>query len=97
MKESIIESKVCKYAQSKGWLVFKFVSPGNRAVPDRVFIKNCVLFFIEFKAPGKKQTILQEKISKKLNNEGFEVFVVDDIEKGKQIIDEQDEDPYEDY
>jgi hypothetical protein len=33
--EKVIEAKVNAYAQSKGFLVYKFTSPARRAVPDR--------------------------------------------------------------
>ena len=87
MLEKTIESAVCLYARSEGWLVYKFVSPSNRGVPDRILIRNGVVFFIEFKATGKKMTKLQAHIKVKLNKEGLMVFTVDDIDHGKGVID----------
>jgi hypothetical protein len=86
MNESHIEKKVCEYAKSKGWLTYKFVSPSNRGVPDRLFLRKGNLFFIEFKAPGKIPTKLQSKIISKIKDQGFLVYVVDDIESGKSIV-----------
>jgi hypothetical protein len=36
MRESEIETKVCNHAKYLGWLCYKWVSPGNRSVPDRM-------------------------------------------------------------
>lgn len=88
MRESEIEKKVVDYAEAKGWLVYKFVSPSQRGVPDRVFIRGGKLFFVEFKAPGKKPTKLQDKIFGKIRAELFEVYIIDNIEQGKKLIDE---------
>jgi hypothetical protein len=87
VKESAIEANVNKYAKSRGWLVFKFVSPNERGVPDRMYIKEGRMFFIEFKAPGKLLTPLQRVRRKQLMAELFMVYVVDSVEKGRRVID----------
>ena len=87
MRESKIENAVCKYAKDKGWLVYKFSSPGNNGVPDRIFIKNKILYFIEFKATSKKMRKLQARIAEKIKKEKFHVFEVSTIERGIYIID----------
>lgn len=87
MRESEIETKVTCYAKNRGWLTFKFTSPANRSVPDRIFIRSGTLLFIEFKAPGKKPTKLQFNMIMKLRSQGMKVVVIDDIEKGKRLID----------
>lgn len=60
-------------------MTYKFVSPNNRGVPDRIFIKNGRVFFIEFKAPNKKETKLQDFNFEIIRAENIEVFVVDNI------------------
>ena len=87
MRESKIEQKVCEYAKAKGFLVYKFSSPGNRGVPDRIFMKNGRMFFIEFKATGKTTTALQDKVIDGISRQGFPVFIVDNIEDGYDAID----------
>jgi hypothetical protein len=86
MRESTIEKKTCDYAKSLGWKTYKFVSPGNKAVPDRIFFRRTICFLIEFKQKGKKPTKLQEKTINDLRKEGFEVFVCDNLEDGIKII-----------
>jgi len=90
MLESAIESAVCKYAKSKGWLVYKFVSPNNRGVPDRIMLRNGVIIFVEFKATGKQPTTLQQYIIKRIRGEKFKVYVIDSVEIGKKTLDSYD-------
>lgn len=87
MLEKEIEKKVCDYAKTKNVLSYKFVSPSNRGVPDRLFVtENGIAFFIEFKAKGKKPTVLQESKMQTLRKNKALVFLVDDVELGKLII-----------
>lgn len=87
--EKDIESAVCRYAKKKGMLHDKFSSPGKRSVPDQLFTnKNGFMFFIEFKAPGKKATPKQVSDHNKRRAKGVSVYVVDNIDEGKSIIDE---------
>lgn len=87
MLEKEIERKVCDYAKKQGLLVYKFTSPQRRAVPDRLFIcEGGRMFFVEFKAPGKSPTRLQEAEHVRLRNQGATVYVADDVEQGKAII-----------
>ena len=87
MLEKEVEKKVCDYAKSQGWLTYKFVSPSNRGVPDRIFMRQHKMLFIEFKANGKKPTGLQMSVALDIAETGFQVYVVDDVERGKGIID----------
>lgn len=88
MLEKQIEQRVCDYAKAKDWLVYKFTSPNRAAVPDRLFIApggRCI--FIEFKAPGKKPTVPQEREHQRLRAQGVMVFVIDDVDAGKSVVD----------
>jgi hypothetical protein len=85
--EKDIEKRVCDYAKSLGMLVYKFTSPSRRSVPDRMFItKAGVVFFVEFKRKGEKPTVAQEVEIGKIRATGTRVFVVDDVEIGKDLI-----------
>ncbi len=87
MLEKHIEKKVKDYARKSGWLVYKFVSPGHRSMPDDIFMKNGNMFFIEFKAAGKKATPKQLDEHHKLNEAGFMTYVIDNIGDGYKLID----------
>ena len=88
MLEKQIERKVCEYAKEQGLLVYKFTSPSRMAVPDRMFINRAgVVFFIEFKRAGEKPTPSQEREHRRLEEYNVNIFVIDDVVKGKLVID----------
>ena len=52
ISEAQIEKKVTQYAKRAGWLSYKWVSPSQRWVPDRLYFKDGEVKMVEFKAPG---------------------------------------------
>lgn len=79
MREKEVEQYLVKKVKEIGGKAFKFVSPGNAGVPDRmVCLPGGRIFFVELKAPGGKTTALQNLQINKLYDLGFNVFVVDD-------------------
>jgi hypothetical protein len=87
MKESEIEKKVSDYVKSQGGLCYKFTSPARRAVPDRIVIlPNIPIFFIEFKASGECATPAQVREHTRLRKRGVNVYVVDDVDGGRALI-----------
>lgn len=87
MLEKQIEAKVCTYARSLGFLHYKFVSPSQRAVPDRVFISPTgSVVFIEFKQEGKKATPAQEACHEQMRRNNAVVWVCSSVAVGKDII-----------
>ncbi len=87
--EKDIESAVCNYAKKHGgWRSMKFTSPNYRSVPDRIYFKKPKrMFLIEFKRDGEEATPKQALEIQRFRDEGFDVFVCDDIAFGKIIID----------
>lgn len=88
IRERDIEKKATDWAKKNGWLTYKFVSPSNRGVPDRIFIKGGHVVFIEFKAPGKTATPLQAQTIRKLKDAGCEVWVCDNVESAIDALSE---------
>lgn len=84
--ESEIEKPACAYAESRGWWESKYVSPGKRAVPDRLFIRRARVIFIEFKRPGEDLRPQQKKRIREMREHGAEVFVCDNLEYAKEIL-----------
>ena len=84
--EKYIQDKVIYHAKQRGWLIGRFA---NRGYPDRIFMQKGKTFLIEFKATGKKPTKLQEFYIKKFRDNGFNVFVIDNVEDGKKAINTQ--------
>ena len=87
MRESTVEKSVCAYAKSRGCMVVKLNGPGHRGIPDRMFLKDGRAMFIEFKAPGRKPTALQEKWLRDLRAVGCSAWCVDNKETGIVAID----------
>lgn len=86
--ETLIENEVCDYAVEKGMLVRKFTSPGHRGVPDRIFLPDhAPIFFVEFKAPNEPPRGDQIREHKRYRRLGHSVFVIDNVEKGKEVVD----------
>lgn len=75
MREKVIEEHLRDKAKALGGRAFKFVSPGNDGVPDRlVLLPGGKMIFIETKAPGKVSTPLQKKQQELIRSLGFDVF-----------------------
>ena len=88
MLEKEIEAKVCDYAKTKNVLVYKFTSPNRMAVPDRLFIRpDGRIWFCEFKREGQKPTPAQEREHHRLRQHKVSVFVLDNIDEGKVMVD----------
>lgn len=69
-------------------LCLKFVSPGQRGVPDRIILLHGgVVVFAELKNTGKKERALQKYIQGLLRKLGFMVFSsVDTKSKADEVI-----------
>lgn len=86
--EKDIEKPVKAYGKKCGMMVRKYRTPANRSAPDDIFMMDQLLFFIEFKKPGEEATRAQALEHIDMRKAGQRVFVVDDIELGKRIIDD---------
>lgn len=76
--EKVIEKYLREKVRSVGGRAYKFVSPGNRGVPDRlVLFPGGKASFVELKAPGRKPTDLQVAQAVKLDGLGFQVLTID--------------------
>ena len=85
MLERDIEKYLVKKIKSIGGLSYKWTSPSVRGVPDRIVIYKANIFFVEIKAPNKKNNLsaLQEFQINKLRENSAKVLVVaskDDVD-----------------
>lgn len=85
--EKHLEKKIVNKAKQLGFLTYKFKSPSNRGVPDRIFIsKTGKVFFVEFKSKDGKLRKLQEVKRKELEANKQCVFVINDEKVGLEIL-----------
>lgn len=90
MNESVLELKIKKAAKDRGILSFKFVSPGQKGVPDRLFItKGGYQFYMELKSANGKLSDLQDAVIKTMISYGADVSVVRNLEDGIKILEER--------
>jgi hypothetical protein len=80
--ERDIEQDLVKAIAKLGGKAYKWSSPSNRAVPDRIcFLPGGGIAFIECKATGKKPTPLQWKVINYLRSLGQKVLVINSKEQ----------------
>ena len=79
--EKQIEAGLRKQGNKMGGLLYKFVSPGNDGVPDRVAIlPGGRIWFIELKADGGRASDLQKWQIKQIKKRGANAAII----RGKQ-------------
>lgn len=88
MLENKVENHLRKEVEKIKGKAFKFSSPGNNGVPDRIVLYKGKTYFVELKKPGETLRPLQKVIVKRFRNNGFKVYVIDNIKKVGEFIDE---------
>lgn len=87
MKESKIEEILVREVKNLGGRAYKFVSPGNDGVPDRIVIfPNQRPIFVELKTETGELTALQRVQIKRLKDLGQYVAVVRGIDGLSQFF-----------
>jgi hypothetical protein len=87
MRENVIEKRLVREVKNRGGICEKWTS-GTAGWPDRiVLLPYGRTAFIEVKAPGQKPRALQKYRHEQIRKLGFEVYVLDSIEKIGGILD----------
>ena len=87
MLEKQIEERLRLSVKCLGGIAYKWVSPGNAGVPDRIVVlPGGLLWFVELKQPGKKPTTLQRAKIDQLRRLGFRVKVIDSVQGVDRFI-----------
>lgn len=74
MKESVIEARLVRLVRSRGGLCFKFVSPGNPGVPDRIVITpEGRTVYVELKTEVGRLAAIQKWQHEEMRKRGAEV------------------------
>lgn len=85
--EKDIQGPCVKKARASGWWARKFsAAPGRTSVPDYIFARDGRVFFVEFKAPGKKPTPKQVEEHARMREAGLSVYVCDSLALFDRIL-----------
>lgn len=76
MRESVIEKHFREKVESAGGKCYKWVSPGNPGVPDRIVIFNGMVHFVELKQELGRMRKAQVIQTGRLAALGFDVQVI---------------------
>lgn len=89
MKESAIEAKLGKMVRTQGGLYFKFVSPGNPGVPDRIVIlPGGRIIFVELKTEVGRLAAIQKWQIAEMQKRGMDVRVLKGLPEVRAFVEE---------
>ena len=86
-RESKLEKEIKEYCKKTGWHYWKFTSPANKGVPDRMIFKNGVILFFELKRKGNTTDKMQDYQINLMRDAGLKVFVINSFDDAKYILD----------
>lgn len=75
-RERSIEKRFTNAMARIGALVYKFESPSNSGVPDRIVIHKGRVVFVELKKPGKRLRPLQRIVIERMRSHGASCDVI---------------------
>ena len=89
MKESSIEAKLVRMVRAKGGLCYKFVSPGNPGVPDRIVITpGGRTIYVELKPEVGRLAAVQKWQQEEMRQRGAEVRTLKGLDQVRAFIEE---------
>jgi hypothetical protein len=88
IKERDVEVYLREKVKAAGGKAYKWVSPGNAGVPDRIVIlPGGRIAFVELKSPGKTSTQLQRYRQGQLQKLGCQVYAdIDSADKVDRLV-----------
>ena len=89
MKESVIEARLVRLVRSRGGLCFKFVSPGNPGVPDRIVITpEGRTVYVELKTEAGRLAAIQKWQHEEMRKRGAEVRTLKGLDQVLAFVEE---------
>lgn len=84
--EGRIEDYFLKKCKDNNMLCWKFTSPSQNGVPDRIVLYKKHTYFVELKAPNETPRPDQLAVHKLMRKYGAVIFIADSEEKCNEII-----------
>lgn len=89
MKESRIESRLVRMVRDRGGLCYKFVSPGNPGVPDRIIITPAGrTVYVELKTEVGRLAAIQKWQHGEMRKRGADVRTLKGLDQVKAFVEE---------
>lgn len=89
MTEAQIESKLVRLVRQRGGLCYKFVSPGNTGVPDRIVITpDGRTIFVELKTDSGRLAKVQKWQITEMKKRGCDVRTIRGLDEVKDFVNE---------
>ena len=89
MRESKIEARLVTLVRQRGGLCYKFVSPGNPGVPDRIVITpGGRTWYVELKNERGRLSAVQKWQHEQLRRRGAQVRTLKSIEQVIAFVEE---------
>ena len=91
MKESTIEARLVREVKKRGGLCYKFTSPGNPGVPDRIVIlPGGTTIYVELKTEIGRLAKIQKWQIEELRKRGADVRVLKGMDQVLAFLEEVD-------
>lgn len=74
--EGQVEDYLVEQAEARGYICYKWVSPGRRGVPDRILIGHGRVIFVELKSSVGRLSKSQQLMIPRLREHGADVRVI---------------------
>lgn len=87
VKEKQIETRLVNRVEKAGGIAWKFSSPQNASVPDRIVMLNFWMFFVELKRPGLDLTEKQEAKFALLRERGVQCWCISNYMEVDFLVD----------
>ena len=89
MRESSIETRLVRMVRDRGGLCFKFVSPGNPGVPDRIVITPAGRTVnVELKTEVGRLAAIQKWQHEEMRKRGADVRTLKGLDQVKAFVEE---------
>lgn len=86
IRERDIEKDFTARVKAAGGEIRKIRWIGRKGAPDRVLMLNSNVWWLEFKAPGKRPSAQQASEHRRMRKMGMSVVVIDSLEANDTVI-----------